>query len=399
MTDEHEAVRDLLAAWAFDALDPADERTVPAHLAACESCAAEAERLRETVRLLEGPAPAGPVLDAAAMDGAAERSAADGRPDGPASSSRTARPDAAPSSSSDRPARGGRPRHGASPRPAAEARHTTPAPSAADVPLLALRGRPGAARVAAHAASYAAAVAGLKALLPEMEGRWATPVVHDWDVHATVAHLLAADEHLAVLLGIEPQVPPSRIEEGTGWEAAWNRRTADVIVHERRRSPEKTVAAWSAQASSLLASPEAHDPLLAARAVELMGMRLPVADHFLARAFETWIHTDDIGRALGLTVPPPPQEHLEQLVRLAVRVLGLALGPTAPPVLFSVTGGAEWVLGSGDEPVRAELTLDPVDFCLLVGGRCTPQTVPRGETGDAAAVRNVLERAASLSWL
>ncbi|MFI6010714.1 maleylpyruvate isomerase family mycothiol-dependent enzyme [Streptomyces sp. NPDC051243] len=339
MTDDHEAVRDLLAAWAFGALDPADEKTVPAHLAACESCAAEAERLRETVRLLDGPA----------LPGIPER-------------------------------------------------------PATDVLSRALRERPAAPRVAGHAAPYAAAVAGLKGLLPEVYGRWGydrwrAPVVHDWDVHATVAHLLAADEHLAVLLGIDAQVPPSRVEEGAGWEADWNRRTADVIVHERRRSPEKTVAAWSAQASSLLASPEAHDPELAARAVTLMGMRLPVADHFLVRAFETWIHTDDIGRALGLAVPPPPAEHLGQLIRLAVRVLGLALGPTAPPVLFSVTGGEEWVLGSDAEPVQAELSLDPVDFCLLVGGRYAPEAVPRGQTGDAAAVRNVLERAASLSWL
>lgn len=131
----------------------------------------------------------------------------------------------------------------------------------------------------------------------------------------------------------------------------------------------------------------------------LMGVRLPVADHFVVRAFEAWIHTDDIGRALGLAVPPPPAEHLVRLVRLAVRILGLALGPTAPPVLFAVGGGGQWVLGSADEPVRAELALDPVDFCFLVGGRHAPGEVPRRTTGDEGAVRDVLERAASLSWL
>ncbi|QOV39204.1 maleylpyruvate isomerase family mycothiol-dependent enzyme [Streptomyces ferrugineus] len=333
MTDEHEAVRDLLAAWAFGALDPAEEETVRSHLAGCESCAAEAARLRETVRLLDGPPPTAPA----------------GRNDGALS--------------------------------------------------LALRTRPATPRIAAHAAPYAAAVAGLRALLPELADRWATPVVHDWDAHATLAHLLAADEHLAGRLGVDARVPPSPIEEGTPWEDAWNRRTADVIAHEHGRTPGETVADWEAQAHALLGTPEARDAELAARAVLLMGMRLPVADHFLVRAFETWIHTDDIGRALGLAVPPPPEEHLGQLVRLAVRVLGLALGPTAPPVLFSVTGGAEWVLGSEDEPVQAELALEPVDFCLLVGGRYAPETVPRGQTGDAAAVRNVLERAASLSWL
>ncbi|MFI7411448.1 maleylpyruvate isomerase family mycothiol-dependent enzyme [Streptomyces sp. NPDC049627] len=334
MTDDHETVRDLLAARAIGALDPAEERTVLAHLAECESCAAEAERLRETARLLAGPA----------LPGIPER-------------------------------------------------------PATDVVSFALRERPAAPRVAAHAAPYAAAVAGLKVLLAEVEGCWDTPVAHDWDVHATVAHLLAADEHLAGRLGIGPRVPSSPRAEEMPWEEAWERRTADVIAHEHGRTPAETVAEWSAQAGELLGTPEARDAEPAGRAVELMGLRLPVADHFLARAFETWIHTDDIGRAVGLAVPPPRQEHLGQLIRLAVRVLGLALGPTAPPVLFSVTGGEEWVLGSGDEPVRAELTLDPVDFCLLIGGRCTPQAVPRGETGDAAAVRNVLERAASLSWL
>ncbi|MFE9437485.1 maleylpyruvate isomerase family mycothiol-dependent enzyme [Streptomyces sp. NPDC006602] len=334
MTTDHEAVRDLLAAWAFGALEPADERKVPRHLAECEDCAAEAERLRETVRLLDGP-----------------------QPDEP------------------------------------------PARSAADLLPFALRNRPITSGVAPHVAPYAAAVAGLKALLREADGRWGTPVVHDWDVHATVAHLLAADEPLAVRLGVDARVRPSTTDEGMSWEDAWNRRTAEVIAHEYRRTPEETVADWAAQAKALLATPEARDPERAALAVTLMGLRLPVAEHFLVRAFEAWIHADDIGRALGLSVPPPPEAHLWQLVRLAVRVLGLALGPSAPPVLFAVTGGDEWVLGSEDEPVRAELTLNPVDFCLLVGGRYAPDEVPRGADGDEGAVRNVLERAASLAWL
>ncbi|MCZ4514662.1 zf-HC2 domain-containing protein, partial [Streptomyces sp. ActVer] len=55
MTDDHDGVPELLAAWALGALQPADEKAVPPHLAGCESCAAEAERLRETVRLLDVP--------------------------------------------------------------------------------------------------------------------------------------------------------------------------------------------------------------------------------------------------------------------------------------------------------------------------------------------------------
>lgn len=356
MATEHEGVRELLAAWAVGALTPAEARTVPPHLAGCASCATEAARLREAVRLLDGaPAPG---------NGAAL------------------------------PASG----NGASATPGG-------------VLALALRARPAAPHVAPHAAPYAAAVTGLRALLREVDatGPWGTPVVHDWDVHATVAHLIAADEPLATRLGLVAPGPESPVDDGPGWADAWAARTAEVIAYERRRTPEETVAAWTARAGALLATPEALDPVRAARATTLMGIRLPVADHFLVRAFETWIHTDDIGRALGLAVPPPLAPHLWRLVRLAVGVLGAALGPTAPPVLLSVTGGddrdarsvpdTQWVLGSEDEPVRAELVLDPVDFCLLVGGRYAPDEVPRGTAGDTGAVREVLERAASLAWL
>ncbi|MEU9287443.1 maleylpyruvate isomerase family mycothiol-dependent enzyme [Streptomyces sp. NPDC048275] len=366
MSTDHDDVRDLLAAWAFGALLPADEKTVPPHLAECESCAAEARRLRETVRLLDGT-PGAPNASLNGTRGHRRDPATDPRPAGTSAGS--------------------------------------PAPA---LLALALRSRPAAPRVAPHAAPYAAAVAGLRALLRELDGAdghgpWGTPVVHDWDVQSTLAHLIAADEPLAGRLGLAACVPAEPVAEGAGWEDAWAARTAEVIAYERRRPPEETAAAWTAQAGALLATPEAQDLERASHATTLMGVRLPVADHFLVRAFETWIHTDDIGRALGLAVPPPPDPHLWQLVHLAVRILGTALGPTAPPVLLAVTGqggrDAQWVLGSEDEPVRAELVLDPVDFCLLVGGRYAPDEVPRGASGDDGAVRDVLERAASLAWL
>lgn len=374
MTDDHDGVPELLAAWAFGALQPADEKAVPAHLAGCESCAAEAERLRETVRLLD----VSPGTTAAGNGSPAARNGS-----------------AAVSRNGSAPGVTGGGSAGAS----------VGGPAGADgVLALALRSRPALPRVAAHAAPYAAAVAGLRALLREVDGHgpWGTPVVHDWDVRDTVGHLIAADEQLAVRLGLQSHTPPSRTTEDTPWEEAWNTRTADVIAYERTRDPQETVATWAARAAALLATPEAVDPEPAARATTLMGVRLPVSDHFVVRAFETWIHSDDIGRALGLAVPPPPDAHLWQLVRLAVRVLGMALGPTAPPVLFAVTSGessTEWVLGSEDEAVRGELVLDAVDFCLLMGGRYTPDEVPRGVAGDEDAVGNVLERAAALSWL
>ncbi|MGW2884676.1 zf-HC2 domain-containing protein [Streptomyces griseoruber] len=356
--DDHDELRDLVAAAAFDAVTPAERERVTRHLGGCAECAAETDRLRETVRLLdvppgEGTGPHGPAPWWSTGESGSEDVVAGlfhGR------------------------------------------RHTWRTP------------RPQATEVAAHAAVYAGAVAALTALLPHVDvrwgyDRWKVPVVHDWNVQATLAHLLAADEQLAVELGVEPRVPPSPAVRDETWEAYWNRRTADTIRHELAHAAELTRHAWQSQTAALLATPEAHDAERAARPVELMGMRLPVADHFAVRAFETWIHTDDIGRALGLHVPPPPAPHLERLVRLAAGVLGQALGPGTPPVRFTVTGIGVWTLGAPAVPVRAELALEPVDFCFLAGGRRAPDTVPHRATGDAAAVRDVLERTASLAWL
>ncbi|MGW7075475.1 maleylpyruvate isomerase family mycothiol-dependent enzyme [Streptomyces sp. NPDC054866] len=339
MTTDHEAVRELLGAWAFGALMPGDERTVAPHLADCEPCAAEATRLRATVRDLDGP----PLADS-----------------GPAPADRGL--------------------------------------------ALALRTRPAAPRTAPHAAPYAAAVAGLQALLGELEesGAWGTPVVHDWNVHDTMAHLLAADEPLAVRLGLRGPGPCDGVD-GTPWRVAWAARTEAVLARERVRTPSQTVASWESQAAALLSSPEAYDPELAGRATMLMGARLPVADHFLVRAFEAWVHSDDIGRALDIPVPAPRTPHLWQLVRLAVRILELALGSKAPAVALTLAGeGGEvsWVLGGGGaEPVRAEVVLDPVDFCLLMGGRVSPVGVAKGISGSEAAADQILTRAASLAWL
>ncbi|WP_439959578.1 maleylpyruvate isomerase family mycothiol-dependent enzyme [Streptomyces luteocolor] len=337
----HDTVCELLGAWAVGGLMAGDEAVVARHLEECADCAAEAARLRATVRHLDGPA-----------------------------------------------------------LPAAAPGHNPGTHGLA----LALRTRAPALRTAPHAAPYAAAVSGLQALLGELDerGAWETPVVHDWNVHDTVAHLIAADEPLALRLGLHPRVPVSRVRGRLPWRTAWQARTDEVIRHERGRAPEETVSTWRCQAAGLLSAQAAHDPELAARAELLMGVRLPVADHFLVRAFEAWVHADDIGRALRRAVPPPPAPHLWQLVRLAVRVLGPALGPEAPPVALTVAGEGgetEWVLGGADDPVRAQLVLDPVDFCLLVGGRRAPDEVPRGTAGDEAAARRVLTRAASLAWL
>ncbi|MBC9711878.1 maleylpyruvate isomerase family mycothiol-dependent enzyme [Streptomyces sp. TRM66268-LWL] len=357
MGSDHEGVRDLLGAWALGAVPPADEPRLLGHLAECEWCADEAERLRDTVRLLDG----------------GDAALAYERIDRAATGETAVHED------------GGQEVRGR---------------------LLAsvLARRPAAPSVAGHAAPYAAAVAGLQALLRELgdRGPWSTPVVHDWDVHATVAHLLAADESLALRLGHRARTPLGEQPQDVSWRTIWANRTDEVIAYERAHSPAQTVASWREQSAALLADPHATDTELAAQATTLLGVRLPIADHYVVRGFETWIHTDDIGRALGRPVPVPPDPLLWRMVRLGVRILDLALAEDSVPVLLTVAGHGsegEWVLGGEHDPVAAELVLDPVGFCLLLAGRYDPAEVPRGLAGDGRAARSVLERAARIAWL
>ncbi|MFD7297168.1 maleylpyruvate isomerase family mycothiol-dependent enzyme [Streptomyces sp. NPDC059897] len=362
---DHATVSELLGAWALRALPTDEQRAVPAHLADCEECAAEAERLTATIRALDGP-----------------NGNANGDGNGNGNGNGHGAAGVPPDDAAGRPFR----TTGTGPLAAALARRP-PVPRASSA--------------APHAQPYAATVAALQALLAEADEAWSTEVVHGWTVRDTVAHLIAADEPLAVHLGLPGHEPPADVPLDGDWRTEWEARTRTVIAHERARDPHDTVAVWRDRAAELLAAPAARDTELAAQAATLMGARLPVAEHFLVRAFETWIHSHDIGRALGRPVPPPPAGHLWRLVRLAVRILGQALGPRATPVALTVADASrstEWVLGSEDEPVRAELALDPVDFCLLVGGRAAPDTLPPG-TGDPRAARTLLDRAARLAWL
>ncbi|MEV6109045.1 maleylpyruvate isomerase family mycothiol-dependent enzyme [Streptomyces sp. NPDC051940] len=329
MTDGHDTVRDLLGAYALDALTPGEEKLLSEHLAGCADCAAEADSLRAVVGALDGP-------HAAAWDG----------------------------------------------------------PPGTAVLATAVRRRSPARRTAAHAAPYAAAVSALEALLREADerGAWHVPVIHGWDVQGTVAHLLAADEPLRRLVdGGEPDTPP------LPWREEWAARTASVIAYEAGFPPAETRARWRAQAQALLASRPAQDPDAATARVTLLGMPLPLADHFLVRAFETWIHTDDIGRALGVPVPAPPTDQLGLMVDLGLRLLTAALRGVVPAVRLTVGGHAPVLLGTA--PARADVTLDPLDFCFLIGDRLAPARVPHRRTGDEAAASSVLRRAASLAWL
>lgn len=238
----------------------------------------------------------------------------------------------------------------------------------------------------AYAEPYAAQVAALEALLAELgPPQWATTVIHDWSVQDLLAHLSATDGLVADALAPSPP--------GTD-DDVWT-RTGTLIRRERGHPPERTRAAWREQADVLCGRLPSHtgprEPVVA-----YGGQRRRVPDLMVARAFETWIHADDIARAVGHPLPGPLPRHLRPIADLGVRSLPHALrktgadpGDRAARITLTGEGGGEWTLGltpgrrTPPETIPAvHVEMDVLEFCFLAGGRRDPATVPAALHGD-----------------
>ncbi|HZB28851.1 MAG TPA: maleylpyruvate isomerase family mycothiol-dependent enzyme [Streptosporangiaceae bacterium] len=355
MRTAHEIVTDLLGVWAIGACSPGEAEMVREHLPRCASCAAEAARLRGAADLLGASAAPPDRLRARTMERAKAR------------------------------------------RPAAP-----PCPG--------------------YAEPYAAQVSMLDSLLGGLaDADWRANVIFGWSVQDVLAHLAASDSLVAAGVGVDvglnvddvddevaPQPPPAVADSVLDQVLA--RRTAAVIGRERRRTPEATRTTWREQAHALCrALPP--DP-----AVHAPGIRLRISDLIVARAFETWVHSDDIATTLSSTLPPPLPRHLRPLAALGVRSLprglakmGSGRSGLVAQVVLDGPGGGEWTIGLGGartdadaaHPVAPEpavrVRMDVLEFCFLAGGRRDPATVAAEVTGDQDLARDLLVAAPAFS--
>ncbi|MEU8589108.1 zf-HC2 domain-containing protein [Streptomyces sp. NPDC048664] len=367
----HEVLRSLLGAWALTACTPEETAAVEAHLGGCGPCADEARRLRAAVRLLHRP-------DSLDLD------------------------------------------------PGLRAR----------VLASCLDRRPPRVPVPGWAAPYDAEAARLDALLDDIgTAEWHAPVRLRWfdgtapadrrtTVAGVIAHLLSVDGLVAVALGLDD--PLGRADGGEGtpqtrteayWRASRFPPTRAVRVPWREQSRELV------RALSLLPAdadgPGGGGGPGSAVSVSYGGFGLPLRDAMLDRAFECWVHAEDIARAVHYPYEPPAPRHLHQLIDLGARLLPVALrarrgaGLAAPGdragralrLQIEGSGGGQWLipLDSPDGtdvatgPEVAHLALDGVEFCRLAAGHVPPEEAATGQTGDREAIRDVLFAAASLS--
>ncbi|MGE5829196.1 MAG: hypothetical protein ACM30G_12670, partial [Micromonosporaceae bacterium] len=133
----------------------------------------------------------------------------------------------------------------------------------------------------------------------------------------------------------------------------------------------------------------------------------PLRDALVQRAFETWIHADDVRRAIGRPSSPPPPEDVSVMVAFGVRLLPLALKSLgrdrpgqraalhlagASPALWSVALSDD--TGAGVEVVA--LRADAVAFCELMANRRDLASFAYEADGDYGAAADLLAAAATL---
>jgi len=222
-------------------------------------------------------------------------------------------------------------------------------------------------------------------------------VVHGWGVADTLGHLLAVDALAARALGIEG--PP---ETGTGDDVAT--RTSAVHSYFARLGLDAVAQAWRAQAVAILRHAQAGGERRAADLVNYLGFPLAAGDVLLDRAFEAWVHAEDLRESLGLSTSPPPPEHVARLTDLGARILPYTLQELGvqPPVVLELTGpgGGTWSLNRGDtDEAPTRLAMDAVAFCHLAGGRVDPDRAVYDVDGDVATGAAVVRAVAALARL
>ncbi|WP_372516083.1 maleylpyruvate isomerase N-terminal domain-containing protein [Streptantibioticus silvisoli] len=361
---DHSTLRSLLGAWALSACAADENTAVEEHLGRCVACADEARRLRDAVRLLrnEDQLDLDPTLRHRVLAGCLGR----------------------------RPAR-------------------VPVPS--------------------WAVAYDAEAARLDALLADLgPDDWRQEVVLRWhqgrqvaDVASVIGHLTAVDGLVAAALDLEEPLGP-----GPDVSREPRARTETYWKRFGELPPGRVRETWRDQGRSLVRTVAFAGNSAGGLEVDYGGPVLALEDAFLDRAFECWIHADDIAEAVGYPYEAPAPRHLHGMIDLAARLLPTAIAgrrraglATSPGGLTAAgepgrslylevegDGGGEWYIPLDSPAAKgckehsvAHVALDGVEFCQLAAGHRTPEELAAGIEGDAGAVHDVLSAAASMSRL
>jgi uncharacterized protein (TIGR03083 family) len=225
------------------------------------------------------------------------------------------------------------------------------------------------------------------------EEDWTKPALRGLDVQGLVGHLTGVEDDVHRGLAGDPAVAGASHVEST--QAA--------AVSQAGRSPAQTRADWRRAADRTLdlvraagLAQAADDP---GAKVAVHGMRLPLRALLVLRAFELWVHDNDIRRAVGLPPSVPDTPVLRLMSDLAARMLPYAATRTGlrEPVdvhlVLTGPGGGTWDIAVGQsppDPVGVAIVTGVVGFCRLAADRVTAADLDLHITGDPGRAADVL---------
>jgi uncharacterized protein (TIGR03083 family) len=233
--------------------------------------------------------------------------------------------------------------------------------------------------------------------LPDAD--WARPALRDLDVQGLVGHLTGVEEDVQRCLAGDPAVAAA--EHVASTQAA--------AVRQAGRTPAQTREEWRRAAERTIELARAGD-LDAEMAVH--GLRVPLSLLLVVRAFELWVHDNDIRQAVGLPPSVPDPATLGLMTEVAARLLPHAAARTGADepmnlhLVLTGPGGGTWDVpigtgGSGGdstaEPADVVIVSDAIDFCRLVANRAAPAALDLHITGDAGRAAAVLAAAPVLA--
>jgi uncharacterized protein (TIGR03083 family) len=231
------------------------------------------------------------------------------------------------------------------------------------------------------------------------EQGWKTAALRGLDVQELVGHLTGVEHDTHRALAGDPAVADAEHVESTQGSA----------VRQAGRSPAETLDEWRRAADYTLELVRAPDGDRAADGcasrIAVHGIRLPLDDLLVVRAFELWVHDNDIRRAVGLPPPVPDPPVLRLMSDLAARMLPYAaarmgLPPTDVRLVLTGTGGGTWDVAIGEDAAGREslaIVADAVGFCRLAANRVTPAELGSHITGDEGRAVSVLAAATTLA--
>jgi uncharacterized protein (TIGR03083 family) len=223
---------------------------------------------------------------------------------------------------------------------------------------------------------------------------WARPVLRDLDVQGLVGHLTGVEEDVHRCLAGDPGVA----------EADHVSSTQAAATRQAGQPPAATRSEWRSAAGRSLDLVRAAGDLEAEVAVH--GMRLSLGALLVVRAFELWIHDNDIRRVADLPPSVPDGSTLRLMTDLAAGLLpyGATLTGLREPVSLHLVltgpGGGTWDVAVGKRaghPAPVSIVTDAVGFCRLVANRVDAADLDLHVTGDPGHAADVLAAAAALA--